>query len=65
MSYSKPTTEYIHQLRYLKHKQKLATIECDKPQPAVYDPLTSIHRLRHHSMAFHQHEHEDSLNHEN
>ena len=52
-------------MRYFRHKQKLATIEGDRPNPAFFDPLTEAHRLRHHSYAFHQQEQEDSINHEN
>ena len=66
MSYAnKPSNEYVSQVRYYKHKQKLATIECDRPSPEFFDPLTSAHRLRHHSFAFHQQEQEDMRNQEN
>jgi hypothetical protein len=66
MSYpTKSVNEYMKQMRYLKHKQKLATIECDRPQPLLYDPLSSIHRLRSASLAFHQQEQEEAINHQN
>lgn len=50
-------------MRYLKHKHKLATIDSERPQPVIYDPLSSIHKLRHHSFAYHQMEQEENLNH--
>jgi hypothetical protein len=50
---TKPIHEFFNQQRYLRHKHKLATIDSERPKPATFDPLSSMHRLRHHSISFH------------
>lgn len=62
---TKPVHEYFNQVRYLRHKHKLATIDSERPQPFFYDQLASNHRLRNHSIAFHQQEQEDFINNQN
>jgi len=58
----KPVHEYFNQLRYMKHKNKLATIESEKPNPQAHNLIDSVHRLRDLSISFHQTEHEQKIN---
>lgn len=58
---TKPVHEYFKQMQYLRHKNKLATIEQEKPDPNTTNLLESVHKLRSQAITFHQLEHEQAL----
>jgi len=64
ISKTKPVYEYFNQLRYSRHRDKLATIEQEKPQQLRSSlNLEEMHRLR--SQTYYQQEHENSINQQN
>jgi hypothetical protein len=46
----------------MKHKNKLATIESEKPNPQAHNLIDSVHRLRDLSISFHHTEQEQKIN---
>lgn len=64
-SQTKPVFRMFKEMSYARHKNKLATIESERPQLRASCEIEDMHRLRSLSLSYHHNAQEDSINQRN